>query len=90
MAGEMLVANGCVEPEYVDAMLARENWYRLIWGINCCPHGTIESKIKVKKTGVVICQYPAGVHFGPEKDEVARLVIGIAARMMSTCKLSTT
>ena len=44
------------------------------------PHGTIESKDKVKKTGVVICQYPAGVQFGPEKDEVARLVIGIAAR----------
>ena len=31
------------------------------------------------KTGVVFCQYPEGVRFG-EEDEVARLVIGIAAR----------
>ena len=32
------------------------------------------------KTGVVFCQYPEGVRFGEEEDEVARLVIGIAAR----------
>ena len=81
MAGEMLVANGCVEPEYVDAMLAREKLVSTYLGESIAvPHGTIESKDKVKKTGVVICQYPAGVQFGPEKDEVARLVIGIAAR----------
>lgn len=29
---------------------------------------------------MVICQYPAGVQFGVDKDDVARLVIGIAAR----------
>ncbi|STU55009.1 PTS system protein [Klebsiella pneumoniae subsp. ozaenae] len=43
------------------------------------PHGTIEAKDRVLKTGVVFCQYPEGVRFG-EEDEVARLVIGIAAR----------
>ncbi|CQR24334.1 PTS system mannitol-specific transporter subunit IICBA [Yersinia enterocolitica] len=32
------------------------------------------------KTGVVFCQYPEGVRFGDDEDEVARLVIGIAAR----------
>lgn len=32
------------------------------------------------KTGVVFCQYPAGVHFGEEPEDIARLVIGIAAR----------
>ncbi|MDD2841411.1 MAG: PTS mannitol transporter subunit IICBA, partial [Tolumonas sp.] len=81
LAGEMLVANGCVEPEYVDAMLAREKLVSTYLGESIAvPHGTIDAKDKVKKTGVVICQYPAGVQFGPEKDEVARLVIGIAAR----------
>ncbi len=43
------------------------------------PHGTIEAKDRVLKTGVVFCQYP-GVRFGDEEDDVARLVIGIAAR----------
>ena len=32
------------------------------------------------KTGVVFCQYPQGVRFGEEEDDIARLVIGIAAR----------
>ncbi len=44
------------------------------------PHGTIAAKEFVKRTGIVICQYPAGVAFGEAADEVARLVIGIAAR----------
>ncbi|GAB7199791.1 hypothetical protein OS31_02860 [Dickeya oryzae] len=44
------------------------------------PHGTIEAKDRVLKTGVVFCQYPQGVRFGDDEDDVARLVIGIAAR----------
>jgi len=44
------------------------------------PHGTVEAKDRVLKTGVVFCQYPQGVRFGEEEDEIAHLVIGIAAR----------
>ena len=44
------------------------------------PHGTVEAKDRVLKTGVVFCQYPAGVQFGDDAEDVARLVIGIAAR----------
>lgn len=44
------------------------------------PHGTIEAKDRVLKTGIVICQYPAGVQFGDEPDDIARLVIVIAER----------
>ena len=44
------------------------------------PHGTVEAKDRVLKTGVVFCQYPDGVRFGEEEDDIARLVIGIAAR----------
>ncbi len=81
LAGELLVENGCVEPEYIDAMQAREKLVSTYLGESIAiPHGTIEAKDKVKKTGIVICQYPAGVKFGDGADEIARLVIGIAAR----------
>ena len=80
-AGEQLVKGGYVEPEYVDAMLEREKLTPTYLGESIAvPHGTIEAKDKVLKTGVVFCQYPQGVRFGEEEDEIARLVIGIAAR----------
>ncbi len=64
-----------------EVLLQREQLVSTYLGESIAiPHGTIEAKDKVKRTGVVICQYPAGVRFGPEADEVARLVIGIAAR----------
>ncbi|AYH03520.1 PTS mannitol transporter subunit IICBA [Pectobacterium parmentieri] len=80
-AGERLVKGGYVEPEYVEAMLEREKLTSTYLGESIAvPHGTIEAKDRVLKTGVVFCQYPEGVRFGDEEDEVARLVIGIAAR----------
>ncbi|WP_130833059.1 PTS mannitol transporter subunit IICBA [[Erwinia] mediterraneensis] len=80
-AGEQLVKGGYVQPEYVDAMLAREALTPTYLGESIAvPHGTVEAKDRVLKTGVVFCQYPQGVQFGEEADEVARLVIGIAAR----------
>ncbi|PKH23665.1 PTS mannitol transporter subunit IICBA [Enterobacterales bacterium CwR94] len=80
-AGEQLVKGGYVQPEYVDAMLEREKLTPTYLGESIAvPHGTVEAKDRVLKTGVVFCQYPAGVHFGEEADDIARLVIGIAAR----------
>ncbi|MBF8465064.1 PTS mannitol transporter subunit IICBA [Klebsiella oxytoca] len=80
-AGEQLVKGGYVEPEYVQAMLDREKLTSTYLGESIAvPHGTIEAKDRVLKTGIVFCQYPQGVRFGEEEDEVARLVIGIAAR----------
>ncbi|WP_142503153.1 PTS mannitol transporter subunit IICBA [Klebsiella sp. 2680] len=80
-AGEQLVKGGYVEPEYVQAMLEREKLTSTYLGESIAvPHGTIEAKDRVLKTGIVFCQYPEGVRFGEEEDEVARLVIGIAAR----------
>jgi PTS system mannitol-specific IIC component len=34
----------------------------------------------VKKTGIVFCQFPEGVQWGEEEDDVAKMVIGIAAQ----------
>ena len=80
-AGEQLVKGGYVEPEYVEAMLAREKLTPTYLGESIAvPHGTVEAKDRVLKTGVVFCQYPQGVHFGEEPEDIARLVIGIAAR----------
>lgn len=80
-AGEQLVKGGYVEPEYVQAMLDREKLTPTYLGESIAvPHGTVEAKDRVLKTGVVFCQYPEGVRFGEEEDDIARLVIGIAAR----------
>ncbi|KAB8309940.1 PTS mannitol transporter subunit IICBA [Erwinia endophytica] len=80
-AGEQLVKGGYVEPEYVEAMLDREKLTSTYLGESIAvPHGTIDAKDRVLKTGVVFCQYPDGVRFGEEEDDIARLVIGIAAR----------
>lgn len=80
-AGEQLVKGGYVEPEYVEAMLDREKLTPTYLGESIAvPHGTIEAKDRVLKTGVVFCQYPEGVRFGEDEEDIARLVIGIAAR----------
>lgn len=79
--GQKLVEGGYVEPDYIDAMLAREKLTSTYLGESIAvPHGTIEAKDRVLKTGIVICQYPEGVQFGEEPDEIARLIIGIAAQ----------
>lgn len=75
-AGQLLVAQGCVDKAYVDAMVERENRVSTYMGMGIAiPHGTSEAKGTVKKTGIVLLQYPEGVDFGKEK---AQLVIGIA------------
>jgi mannitol PTS system EIICBA or EIICB component len=80
-AGQKLVDNGYVTPTYIEAMLEREKLTSTYLGESIAvPHGTIESKDDVIKTGIVFCQYPAGVQFGDEEDDKAKIVIGIAAR----------
>ncbi len=75
-AGELLVKLGYVEPSYVDAMQERERLVSTYMGMGVAiPHGTTEAKGTVKKSGIVLLQYPEGVSFGDEK---AQLVFGIA------------
>ncbi len=77
-AGNLLLANGCVLPEYVEAMIEREKLSTTYMGMGLAiPHGTSEAKEKVLKSGIAVLQYPEGVDFGEEK---ARLVIGIAGQ----------
>lgn len=76
MAGEQLVARGCVEAAYIDAMLAREEVITTYIGEGVAiPHGVGTAKQFIKKTGLAVLQFPDGVPFGDEK---AYLVVGIA------------
>ncbi|CAH0528743.1 PTS mannitol transporter subunit IICBA [Vibrio hippocampi] len=80
-AGEKLVQLGNVEPEYVQGMLEREQLVSTYLGESIAvPHGTIEAKQFVKSTGIVFCQFPAGIQWGEGGDDVAKMVIGIAAQ----------
>lgn len=75
-AGELLVKLGYVNAPYVDAMQEREKIVTTYMGMGVAiPHGTLQAKGTVKKTGIVLMQYPEGVDFGEEK---AQLVFGIA------------
>lgn len=75
--GQHLQDLGYVDAAYIDAMLAREALSSTYLGEGIAmPHGTAEAKAAVKKTGVVLCQYPEGVPFD---DEQAYLLLGIAA-----------
>jgi PTS system mannitol-specific IIC component len=80
-AGEQLVKLGHVAAEYVEGMLAREQLVSTYLGESIAvPHGTIETKHHVKETGIVFCQFPEGVQWGEDEDDVAKMVIGIAAQ----------
>lgn len=75
-AGELLAGLGYVDRSYVDAMQERERRVSTYMGMGVAiPHGTSEAKNTVRKTGIVLIQYPEGVDFGDEK---AQLVFGIA------------
>lgn len=77
-AGEALVAAGAVEPEYVDAMLERENSVSTYVGEGVAvPHGTLASKGAVAHNALVLLRLPAGVDWN---GHTVHVVIGLAAR----------
>lgn len=77
MAGNMLKDSGYVDAEYVEGMVEREQDISTYIGQGIAiPHGASRVKSSIKKTGMVVLQFPEGVDFGGEK---AYLVIGIAA-----------
>jgi len=79
--GNNLVKQGYVKSNYVDSMLEREKITSTWLGESIAlPHGTIEAKNDILKTGVIFCQFPKGVLFGENIDDIAYLVIGVAAK----------
>lgn len=79
--GEQLVKQGNVSEEYIQGMLDREKQVSTYLGESIAvPHGIIDAKKYVKNTGIVFCQFPAGVQWGEDEDSIAKLIIGIAAK----------
>ncbi len=77
-AGELLVKTGCVAPEYVEGMLARERTMSTYLGNGVAiPHGEYDNRSHVYQTAISVLQLPAGVEW--EEGEAAHLIIGIAA-----------
>ena len=76
MAGRLLHESGYVDKEYIEAMIERENDLTTYIGKGIAiPHGVGKAKENIKKSGMVVLQFPEGISFGEEK---AYLVIGIA------------
>ena len=77
-AGELLVASGCVLPEYVDGMLTREQSMSTSLGNGVAiPHGVYENRDHILQTGISVLQLTEGVEW--EEGEKVYMVIGIAA-----------
>lgn len=69
---------GYVAGDYYNYMIEREEKSTTYIGNNVAiPHGTLEGKSKVLKTGIVVNQYTDGIDFGDEK---AYILIGIAGK----------
>ena len=77
-AGDVLVKAGCVAPQYINGMLAREKVMSTYLGSGIAiPHGELADLGFVHRTGVSVLQLPAGVEWEP--GERACLVIGLAS-----------
>ena len=64
-AGQLLCDLGFTDEAYIQAMVDRENMVSTYMGMGVAiPHGTSDAKEDVKKTGIVVMQYPEGVDFG--------------------------
>ncbi len=75
----MLFDLGSVEAGYGDSMRAREEVISTYLGNGIAlPHCTYEDRGLIKRTALVMAQYPAGVSWGDDDDR-AFLVFGLAA-----------
>lgn len=79
MAASALVQADNVENGYLQGMLARELQTSTFLGNGIAiPHGTLDTRSMVKKTGVQVFQFPQGIEWG--EGNIVYVVIGIAAR----------
>lgn len=81
-SGQLLVDNDCVDEDYIDAMIDRDEMVSVYMGnFIAIPHGTDEAKPLVHKSGLSIIQVPDGVNFGTDDDKkIVTVVFGIAGK----------
>ena len=76
--GAMLVEAGYAKERYIEGMLARDNAFSCAIGNGIAiPHGEVDYKPEILKTGFVVLTYPGGIEW---HGQTIYLVIGIAAR----------
>lgn len=76
--GQKLVEAGCVDEEYIDAMVERDNMLSVYMGnFIAIPHGTDEAKKYVKKSGICVVQVPDGVNLVRKKKKRLRLFCSV-------------
>ena len=79
LAGELLFESGYVSKGYINSMHRREEVLSTYIGNGVAiPHGDKASEGEIKKSGIVVLQYPKGIDYG--NGDIAYLVIGIAGR----------
>ncbi|MDR3505856.1 MAG: phosphoenolpyruvate--protein phosphotransferase [Acidocella sp.] len=78
-ACQLLVASGCVAPDFAASMLRREAVANTYLGHGVAiPHGMGEDKGLVRRDGIAVLQVPGGIEWNPGQN--ARLIVAIAAR----------
>ncbi len=77
-AGNLLIQGDYVADSYVDAMFEREEIISTYVGNGVAiPHGVGKQKGLIKKSGIVVLQFPEGIDYN---GETAYLVIGICGK----------
>ncbi len=79
LAGRLLLEAGCIEAAYLDSFFARESMADTYLGSGVAiPHGTVQDRGLVRKTGVAVLQVPDGLTWN--EGQTVRLVVAIAAQ----------
>ena len=79
-AGAVLAEAGHADAAYTDSLLRREQVENTFLGQGLAiPHGMVQDKHLVRRTGLAVLQVPAGVQWGDDASRRARLVVAIAA-----------
>lgn len=77
--GNLMLKNGYVQKEYIEGMKERERSLTAYIGNGVAiPHGLPEYIKYIKRSGIIVAQYPDGVDFG--EGNTAYILIGIAGK----------
>jgi phosphoenolpyruvate-protein phosphotransferase len=78
-AGHLLLEAGMIDPAYIDSLMRREIVSNTFLGHGVAiPHGMIEDRHLIRRTGIAILQIPGGLEWNP--GQIVHLVVAIAAQ----------
>jgi phosphocarrier protein FPr len=78
-ACQLLIAAGCVEPEFAASMARREAVANTFLGAGVAiPHGMGEDKNLIRRDGIAVLQVPTGLEWNA--GQTAKIIVAIAAK----------